>query len=284
MHEDNPTGTAGCLLSDCNLIVFCKVINMAAVRPKKHLGQHFLKDLSIAERIASSLTDDYQDENVLEIGPGMGVLSDYLVEQQHKKVVLLDIDKESIAYLERKYADKAVDIQYGDFLKIDLREMFGGEAYKIIGNFPYNISSQIFFRVLEEKEKVTEVVCMIQKEVADRIVSPHGVKAYGILSVLLQAYYDVEYLFTVGPEVFNPPPKVQSAVIRLRRNAVPQLDCDEVLFKRLVKEGFQKRRKTLRNALKALNLPENIVKSDLMNKRAEQLSVQDFIDLTQKIS
>ncbi|MEQ9287223.1 MAG: 16S rRNA (adenine(1518)-N(6)/adenine(1519)-N(6))-dimethyltransferase RsmA [Cyclobacteriaceae bacterium] len=256
---------------------------MADVRPKKRLGQHFLKDTTIAERIVSSLTLESGNENVLEIGPGMGVLSDFLIREDIHNLVLLDVDAESVAYLKRKYSGEKAKLMLDDFLKIDTNSLFGEEKFSIIGNFPYNISSQIFFKILDEKEKVNEVVCMIQKEVADRIASRHGCKAYGILSVFLQAYYNIEYLFTVGPEVFNPPPKVQSAVIRLRRNQVAELDCDEKQFRRVVKEGFQKRRKTLRNALKGLNLPENVTKSEIMNKRAEQLTVQDFVDLANKI-
>lgn len=256
---------------------------MAYVRPKKQLGQHFLKDLSIAERIVSSLKIETEEDQVLEIGPGTGVLSDFLVKKKLGKLVLLDIDRESIGYLEAKYSSDQAQILQGDYLKMNLEDLFGKSKYSIIGNFPYNISSQIFFRVLDVKDQVEEVVCMLQKEVAQRIASSHGSKAYGILSVFLQAYYDIEYLFTVGPEVFNPPPKVYSAVIRLKRNKVVSLGCDEKLFRRVVKEGFQKRRKTLRNALKGLNLPENLTNQEVMNKRAEQLSVQDFIDLTNQI-
>jgi 16S rRNA (adenine1518-N6/adenine1519-N6)-dimethyltransferase len=256
---------------------------MAYVRPKKKLGQHFLKDLSIAERIVSSLKIETEKEYVLEIGSGTGVLSDFLIEKKLDKLVLLDVDRESIAYLNNKYSDEEAEILQGDFLKMNLEDLFGNSKFSIIGNFPYNISSQIFFRVLDVKDQVDEVVCMLQKEVAQRIASSHGSKTYGILSVFLQAYYDIEYLFTVGPEVFNPPPKVNSGVIRLKRNKVTDLGCDEKLFRRVVKEGFQKRRKTLRNALKALNLPENITGQEIMNKRAEQLSIQDFINLTNQI-
>ncbi|MFY0654055.1 MAG: 16S rRNA (adenine(1518)-N(6)/adenine(1519)-N(6))-dimethyltransferase RsmA [Cyclobacteriaceae bacterium] len=256
---------------------------MNYVRPKKHLGQHFLRDVSIAERIVSSLSLEGDKENVLEIGPGTGVLSDFLVDKAIGSLLLLDVDRESIQFLERKYADKEVEIAHADFLKIKTDDLFHGAKYKIIGNFPYNISSQIFFKVLDERDRVDEVVCMIQKEVAERIASAHGNKSYGILSIFLQSYYDIEYLFTVGPEVFNPPPKVNSAVIRLKRNNVSQLDCDEKLFRRVVKEAFQKRRKTLRNALKGLNLPENIRDQDLMNKRAEQLTIQDFVGLSKQL-
>ena len=195
----------------------------------------------------------------------------------------MDLDAESVDFLVEKNKNSQVEIIYGDFLKADLVKMFDGEAFSIIGNFPYNISSQIFFKVLDNRNHITEAVGMIQKEVADRIVAKEGNKTYGILSVLLQAYFDIEYLFSVPPSVFVPPPKVQSAVIRLRRNDVSKLDCDEKLFRRVVKEGFQKRRKTLRNALKGLNLPDSALESDFMSKRAEQLTVNDFIQLTQLI-
>lgn len=257
---------------------------MRYVRPKKRLGQHFLNDQDVACKIVEALSSRDTIQNVLEIGPGTGVLSGYLFERSYDKVILLDVDKESIAYLHEAHPKKKDAIIHGDFLKCGPEQYFGDHKYAIIGNFPYNISSQIFFKVLEEKETVQEVVCMIQKEVAERIASPHGSRTYGILSVLLQAYYTIEYLFTVEPHVFIPPPKVRSGVIKLKRNNVVALDCDEVLFKRVVKEGFQKRRKTLRNALKALNLPEDIQDNDILNKRAEQLSVEDFIQLTNLIS
>lgn len=257
---------------------------MAQVKPKKRLGQHFLKDMSIAENIVQALGSDYSPQNVLEIGPGTGVLSDFLVEDEKiDRLVLLDLDKESIDYLNAKYTDRKAEILFADFLREDLIKLFNSEHFNIIGNFPYNISSQIFFKVLDVRDKVDEVVCMLQKEVAERIASKEGNKDYGILSVLLQAYYDIEYLFTVPPHVFLPPPKVNSGVIRLKRNYVKKLDCDEVMFKRVVKAGFQMRRKTLRNALKILNLPESIREQEVFNKRAEQLSVDDFVQLTKLI-
>ncbi|SMD38274.1 dimethyladenosine transferase [Reichenbachiella faecimaris] len=256
---------------------------MAGVKPKKHLGQHFLKDQNIAKNIVKGLFDETDPEAVLEVGPGTGVLSDLMIDKGIKQLVLMDLDSESIDYLKNRYIGKAVDIQFTDFLKSDFKEIFGDQPLSIIGNFPYNISSQIFFKVLENRKQVNYVVGMIQKEVAERIASKEGNKTYGILSVLLQAYYDIEYLFTVPPHVFNPPPKVNSGVIRLVRNNVKQLDCDEVLFKRVVKEGFQKRRKTLRNALKGLNLPESMQQLEVLNKRAEQLSVADFVKLTKLI-
>jgi 16S rRNA (adenine1518-N6/adenine1519-N6)-dimethyltransferase len=254
---------------------------MRAVKPKKALGQHFLKDESIAMDIVDALTLHNQYDKVLEIGPGMGVLTQYLIKHTEYETFLIDIDRESVAFLKGKFKGLSGRIIEGDFLRLKLDELFK-EPIGIIGNFPYNISSQIFFRVLEYKNMVPEIVCMLQKEVAERIASPHGNKAYGILSVFLQAFYDIEYLFTVQPHVFNPPPKVQSAVIRLRRNKREAVDCDEKLFFKVVKQGFQTRRKTLRNALKVLNLPEEFTRGPLFDKRAEQLSVEDFIFLTQK--
>lgn len=256
---------------------------MAGVKPKKHLGQHFLKDPNIADNIVKGLFDVTDPSCVLEVGPGTGVLSDLMVDKGIDQLVLMDLDAESVDYLKNRYIGQKVDIQFTDFLKSDFKEIFGEQPLSIIGNFPYNISSQIFFKVLENRNQVNYVVGMIQKEVADRIVSKEGNKTYGILSVLLQAYYDIEYLFTVPPHVFNPPPKVNSGVIRLVRNNVQQLGCDEKLFKRVVKEGFGKRRKTLRNALKGLNLPESMLEMDVLNKRAEQLSVADFVELTKLI-
>lgn len=255
---------------------------MSYVRPKKHLGQHFLTDLSIAERIALSLTGYGDYQRVLEIGPGTGVLTRYLLKQDWD-IHLVDIDTESIAYLHKHFPDLGDRIIQGDFLKQPVEQNLEA-PFAIIGNFPYNISSQIFFKVLDLRNEVTEVVCMIQKEVADRLVSPPGNKTYGILSVFLQAYYDLEYLFTVGPEVFNPPPKVNSAVIRLKRNTRVALDCDEKLFRRVVKAGFQMRRKTLRNALKPINLPEQMKDNPVLDRRAETLSVEEYVTLTNQIA
>jgi 16S rRNA (adenine1518-N6/adenine1519-N6)-dimethyltransferase len=254
---------------------------MERVKAKKHLGQHFLTDLSIAEQIAQAVKGHGGVTKVLEIGPGMGVLTDYLLKGP-LELYLIDIDKESIAYLHKKYPDLGDKIIQGDFLRLDLRKTFE-EKYAIIGNFPYNISSQILFKVLEEKDKVTEVVCMLQKEVAKRIASPKGNKDYGILSVLLQAFYDIEYLFSVPPEVFDPPPKVNSGVIRLTRNQTEKLDCSERLFFQVVKAGFATRRKTLRNCLKSFQPPEELNVNPIMDKRAEQLDVADFVFLTQQI-
>ncbi|GAB5523634.1 MAG: 16S rRNA (adenine(1518)-N(6)/adenine(1519)-N(6)) -dimethyltransferase RsmA [Roseivirga sp.] len=255
---------------------------MSYVRPKKHLGQHFLTDLSIAERIAKSLSGHGNYQQVLEIGPGTGVLTQFLIKQDWD-THLIDIDRESIAYLHAHFPDLGEQIFQGDFLKDAVEDNLDG-PFAIIGNFPYNISSQIFFKVLDLRNDVPEVVCMIQKEVADRLVSPPGNKSYGILSVLLQAYYDLEYLFTVGPKVFNPPPKVNSAVIRLKRNERAALGCDEKLFRRVVKAGFQMRRKTLRNALKPINLPEPMREAAILDRRAETLSVEEYIALTNQIT
>jgi 16S rRNA (adenine1518-N6/adenine1519-N6)-dimethyltransferase len=255
---------------------------MSFVRPKKHLGQHFLKDMSIAERIAQGLSGHGEYKQVLEIGPGTGVLTQFLLKDRFETSVV-EIDRESVAYLHKHFKSLSGRIIEGDFLKMDIQKHFEG-SFAVIGNFPYNISSQIFFKVLELRDKVPEVVCMIQKEVADRLVSPPGNKDYGILSVLLKAYYDLEYLFTVGPEVFNPPPKVNSAVIRLKRNNVAALDCDEVLFKTIVKTGFQMRRKTLRNALKPINLPEELKDEKVLDLRAEALSVEQYVELTNLIT
>lgn len=252
---------------------------MAGVKPKKHLGQHFLKDENIALKIVEALKNE-DNLPVFEIGPGTGVLTKYLIEKENQKFYALDVDIESIEYLKTTYPAHAEQFLFQDYLKYDVSL----DRFNIIGNFPYNISSQLFFKIWDDRDKVDEVVCMIQKEVADRICEKEGSKTYGILSVLLQAFYEIEYLFKVPPGVFNPPPKVQSAVIRLKRNNVTQLSCDEKLFKRVVKAGFGKRRKTLRNALKDLNLPESVTSLEVMNQRAEQLSVQEFISLTEKIA
>lgn len=253
------------------------------VRPKKYLGQHFLTDKNIARKIVDALqptgTAPYP---VLEIGPGMGVLTKFLVGRQSLDLSLVEIDMESVVHLRKEFPELDGRILLADFLRMDLKTNFPGPL-SIIGNFPYNISSQIFFAVLDHRDQVRQVVCMIQKEVADRLCARHGSKVYGILSVLLQAFYDLEYLFKVSPGVFRPPPKVMSAVIRLKRNAREKLGCNEILFQQVVKQSFQKRRKTLRNALKHLNLPVSVNALDLMNKRPEQLSVEDFIFLTRCI-
>lgn len=254
---------------------------MDKVRPKKHLGQHFLTDLGIAEKTALAVKGHQGVRKVLEIGPGMGVLTDFFINQQWD-LYLIDVDPESISYLNKKYSHLTHKIIQADFLKHDIGKIIGAK-YIIVGNFPYNISSQIFFKILPERNVIVEVVCMLQKEVAQRIASPKGNKEYGILSVLLQAYYDIEYLFSVPPEVFNPPPRVNSGVIRLVRNKTQALDCDEKLFFRVVKQGFSTRRKTLRNALKSMGLTEEMKSEAILDKRAEQLGVEEFVLLTNKL-
>jgi 16S rRNA (adenine1518-N6/adenine1519-N6)-dimethyltransferase len=254
---------------------------MSQVRPKKHLGQHFLHDREIARKIVAGL-GDREVYPTLEIGPGMGVLTDFLLAENPDQTWVVDIDRESIAYLKSNYPELDSRIIEGDFLKLNLVDLLG-DNFLLIGNLPYNISSQIFFRLLELRHHIPAMVCMIQKEVADRIVSPPGNKTYGILSVLLQAYYDIDYLLTVKPGAFNPPPKVNSSVIRLKRNQTSKLDCNEALFFRVVKQGFQNRRKTLRNALKPLNLPDKINQEASLNLRAEQLGVAQFVELTKII-
>ena len=250
---------------------------MSKVRAKKHLGQHFLKDLGIARDIAHSLSlNNYS--KVLEVGPGMGVLTQFLILLDTETFVI-EIDKESVSYLKKHYPELDNHLIEGDFLKLPLQEIFK-EPIAIIGNFPYNISSQILFKAIDHKDLIPEIVGMFQKEVAERVVSPPGSKKYGITSVLLQCYYDAEYLFTVDETVFDPPPKVKSAVIRLRRNDRDKLECDEKKFVQLVKTAFSQRRKTLRNALKSLNLVDENTASQYLSLRAEQLSVEDFMNLT----
>lgn len=252
------------------------------VRAKKHLGQHFLTDEGIAFDIVKALSFYKSEGEILEIGPGTGVLTKYLLTEYPDRLTLIDLDKESIQFLNKKFPELEGKIIFGDFLKERL-DYLNTEHFSIIGNFPYNISSQIFFKVLENKNRVDQVVCMLQYEVARRLCSQPGNKEYGILSVLLQAYYKMEYLFDVEPHVFDPPPKVRSGVIRLIRNDTEKLDCDEVLFKRVIKQGFQTRRKTLRNALKPLVLPEQVQALDILNRRAETLSVADYVELTKQI-
>jgi 16S rRNA (adenine1518-N6/adenine1519-N6)-dimethyltransferase len=252
------------------------------VRPKKHLGQHFLKDQLIASRISHSLTGFGDYKQVLEVGPGTGVLTRYLLQSGQWDLWMIDVDAESIDFLKKRIPLKADRLILGDILKWDESRIRG--LYAVIGNFPYNISSQIFFKILDYRQSIPEVVCMLQKEVAQRLVSPPGNKAYGILSVFLQAYYKLEYLFDVPPESFHPQPKVDSAVIRLQTLGKSQLECDEVLFRTLVKQGFQNRRKTLRNALKGFNLPQEVRALEVMSQRAEQLSVKDYVTLTKIIT
>lgn len=249
------------------------------VRPKKSLGQHFLHDQQVARRIVDSLPYDKAPASVLEIGPGMGVLTRHLITKSDVDLRVVEIDRESIAYLIQHFPALEGCIIAGDVLAIDWDTLFD-TRFSIIGNFPYNISSQIMFKVLDARNKIDHVVCMLQKEVADRLAASHGSKTYGILSVLLQTFFRVQYLFKVPPGVFTPPPQVMSAVIRLERNDVTQLRCDEALFFRVVKQAFNTRRKTLRNALKSLNLPPEVSGLPIMDKRAEQLSVDDFLSLT----
>ncbi len=260
------------------------------VRAKKHLGQHFLKDENIAKKIGDTLTlNGYQ--NVIEIGPGMGVLTKYIL-QKELHVVAMDLDTESIDYLNTSFQlehhetireNKSFQVLEADFLKFDLGTLFSNEQFAITGNFPYNISSQIVFKTLENRDRIPEFTGMFQKEVAQRICEQSGSKAYGILSVLTQAFYDAEYLFTVPPSVFNPPPKVDSGVLRLIRKKEYALPCDEKLLFKVVKTAFGQRRKTLRNSLKSLNLHEDIKSLEVFNQRPEQLHVDQFIELTQRI-
>ncbi|NQY28572.1 MAG: 16S rRNA (adenine(1518)-N(6)/adenine(1519)-N(6))-dimethyltransferase RsmA [Flavobacteriaceae bacterium] len=251
---------------------------MNKVRAKKHLGQHFLKDETIAKKIADTLILKSYSK-VLEIGPGMGMLTKYLLEKDVDTYVI-EIDSESVEYLNANYLKLSNRIIEEDFLKYNINEVFNEEQFAIIGNFPYNISTQIVFKTLEMKAQIPEFSGMFQKEVAARICAKHGSKTYGILSVLAQAFYHAEYLFTVPPTVFNPPPKVDSGVMRLTRKEDYSLPCSEKLFYRVVKTGFQQRRKTLRNSLKSFNLSDELRVLDVFNMRPEQLSVQEFIDLT----
>ena len=251
------------------------------VRAKKHLGQHFLRDENVAEKIADSLTYTGYD-HVLEIGPGMGVLTKYLLKK-HSDVHVIEIDTESVAYLHENYPALEGKIHEKDFLKYDVSEIFGTDQFAIIGNFPYNISSQIVFKMLELRDFIPEFSGMFQMEVAKRICEKEGNKTYGILSVLVQAFYEAEYLFTVPPSVFSPPPKVDSGVLRLTRKEDFSLPCNEKLFFRVVKTAFQQRRKTLRNSLKIFDLPEDIKEDSIFGLRPEQLSTARFIELTQKI-
>ncbi len=255
--------------------------NEGDVRAKKHLGQHFLMDESVAERIADTIS--YQGySHVLEIGPGMGVLTKYLLKRD-ADIHVIEIDTESVAYLNEHYPALEGKIHEKDFLKYDVSEIFGQDQFVIIGNFPYNISSQIVFKMLELREYIPEFSGMFQKEVAKRICEKEGNKTYGILSVLVQAFYEADYLFTVPPTVFNPPPKVDSGVLRLTRKDSFSLPCNEKLFFRVVKTAFQQRRKTLRNSLKSFDLPDNIKEDSIFDLRPEQLSTARFIELTQKI-
>lgn len=253
---------------------------MAQVRAKKHLGQHFLRDMEVARRIADSLTIE-ERMPVLEIGPGMGVLTQFLLQNPLVDLTAVELDGESVVYLNEHYPD--LKVIEADFLKMDLKQYFSGK-FCVIGNFPYNISSQIFFKMLDHKDQIPCLAGMIQKEVAERIAAVPGNKTYGILSVLMQAYYKIEYLFTVHEHVFDPPPKVKSAVIRFTRNDVSQIDCDDQLFKSVVKTAFNQRRKTLRNSLKPLVEAGNPMYADpLFDLRPERLDVAAFVDLTNRV-
>lgn len=248
-----------------------------AVKAKKHLGQHFLNDETIAKNIVDALLEKDAITPIIEIGPGTGVLTQHLI-QRMDRFFALDVDTESVAFLQNKYPEQKEKVLLSDFLETDLHPL-AGNKFNVIGNFPYNISSQIMFKVLEHKNEVHYVVGMFQKEVAMRLAEKPGSKVYGILSVLLQAYYDIEYLFTVHENAFTPPPKVKSAVIRLTRNTVEKLDCDEVLFKKVVKTAFNQRRKTIRNSIRIL-FNNNEIRHPLLDKRPEQLSVEQFVELT----
>ena len=260
---------------------------MKQVRPKKNLGQHFLTDLNIAKRIADTV-DACPDIPVLEVGPGMGVMTQYLVEKP-RPFKVVEIDRESVAYLQENFPRLNDNIIGGDFLRMDLREVFDGQQFVLTGNYPYDISSQIFFKMLDNKDLIPCCTGMIQHEVAVRMASQPGNKQYGILSVLIQAWYNVEYLFTVEPGVFNPPPKVQSAVIRMTRNEVTDLGCDEQLFRRVVKATFNQRRKMLRVSLRQIfdsahPAPAGFFEADIMTRRPEQLSIPQFIELTNMVA
>ena len=253
------------------------------VRPKKSLGQHFLTDLSVASRIADTV-DSCPSLPILELGPGMGVLTQYLM-QKERELKVVEIDRESVEYLHSHYPSLHDNILGADFLKMDLSSAFSGRPFVLTGNYPYNISSQIFFKMLDYKDFIPCCTGMIQKEVAERLASAPGSKVYGVLSILIQAWYDVEYLFTVDEHVFDPPPKVKSAVIRLTRNDKTSLGCDERLFRRIVKTVFTMRRKMLRNGMKQIIGSDAPMLSDpLFNKRPEQLSIDDFIELTNRVS
>ncbi len=252
-----------------------------SVKAKKHLGQHFLTDKGTCQRIADQYRQHQGCKKVLEIGPGMGALTEYLLKKE-LDVWVMEIDDESVPYLKKHFPDLDKKIIEADFLKVNLKEYMGEEAFAVVGNFPYNISSQILFKCLEYRNQIPEIMGMFQREVAWRIAEKPGTKQYGILSVLMQAYYDIEYCFTVDEHVFNPPPKVKSGVIRCTRNKRKSLPCDEVLFKQVVKMSFNQRRKTIRNSIKAL-LKGNKVDHPFMALRPETLSVEQFIELTQII-
>ena len=255
---------------------------MPAVKPKKFLGQHFLTDLKVASNIADTV-DACPQIPVLEVGPGMGVLTQYILKKD-RPFKVVEIDRESVPYLQEHFPELGDNIIEADFLKMDLTKVFDGKPFVLTGNYPYNISSQIFFKMVEHKELIPCCTGMIQKEVAERMAAKPGSKTYGVLSVLIQAWYDVEYLFTVHENVFNPPPKVKSAVIRLTRNGKDSLGCDEALFRRIVKTVFTMRRKMMRNGMKQILGKDSPLLADpVFSLRPEQLSVEDFINLTNKV-
>ena len=251
------------------------------VKPKKHLGQHFLKDLEVCQKMVSAVPVFDKQMSVLEIGPGTGALTRFLLQRTDFDTHVIELDKESVRYLELHFEPLANKIYGQDFLKTDLVKLMGAEPFIIFGNFPYNISSQILFKVLDYKDQIPVVVGMFQKEVAERVAEPPGSKQYGIISVLLQAFYDIEYLFTVNEDVFDPPPKVKSGVIKLTRNSQSTLACDEKMFKMVVKTAFQQRRKTIRNSIKSLTSDKVDTSLPVFSERPEQLSVDDFVELTQ---
>ena len=256
---------------------------MTLFKPKKYLGQHFLQDSGIAHKFVESLSFSNSYQTIIEVGPGIGVLTKLLVQKDtHHQLYLVEVDPALVAYLKHTYPSIQNRILVADFLKLQLDKLFRGPI-AVIGNFPYNLSSQIFFKLLAHRNQVQEVVCMVQKEVAERLVAKPGSKDYGVPSVLLQAFYTLEYLFTVTPAMCEPPPKVHSAVVRLQRNGMEQLFCDETIFFKVVKAGFQQRRKKLRNALKPLGLSEGLMDLTMLEKRAEQLTVADFVALTRVI-
>ncbi|AEA43715.1 16S rRNA (adenine(1518)-N(6)/adenine(1519)-N(6))-dimethyltransferase RsmA [Fluviicola taffensis] len=252
---------------------------MKNVRAKKHLGQHFLKDKGVCKRIAEQFKHHQGVKTAIEVGPGMGALTEFLIQDPETNLYVMDVDQESIDYLKINYSQLGERIVFADFLKIDPTTIVGQEPFAVLGNFPYNISSQILFKCIDLKDHVPEIMGMFQKEVALRVAEKPGTKVYGILSVLLQAYYDIEYCFTVDEHVFDPPPKVKSGVIRCTRNNREKLPCDEKLFKQVVKMSFNQRRKTIRNSIKAL-LPETYEENPMLQLRPERLGVEEFIELT----
>ena len=290
-RQKNFKDTPSLQKKETSFFVLCSTFRIFApmkqVRPKKNLGQHFLTDLNIAKRIADTV-DACPDIPVLEVGPGMGVMTQFLVEKP-RPFKVVEIDRESVAYLQENFPRLNDNIIGGDFLRMDLSEVFSGQQFVLTGNYPYDISSQIFFKMLDNKDLIPCCTGMIQHEVAVRMASQPGNKQYGILSVLIQAWYNVEYLFTVEPGVFNPPPKVQSAVIRMTRNEVTNLGCDEQLFRRVVKTTFNQRRKMLRVSLRQIfdaahPAPQGFFDNEMMTRRPEQLSIPEFIELTNKIA